>query len=83
MAGRKKESQIQKAAQQILEKRGVDFNYWKKEVINKRKLAVMSDEDKDWTERTIDEEALSLVMEHISSDKANSNHNNFATVSHN
>ncbi|MBT2604960.1 DUF5415 family protein [Bacillus sp. ISL-53] len=67
MAGRKKESSFQTAAREILKQEDIDFNEWKKEIINKRKLAVMSDEDKEWTERTIDEEAMKLVLNKISS----------------
>ncbi|WP_260288389.1 DUF5415 family protein [Peribacillus aracenensis] len=67
MAGRKKESSFQTAAREILNQEDIDFNEWKKDIINKRKLAVMSDEDKEWTERTIDEEAMKLVLNKISS----------------
>ncbi|MFB7304590.1 DUF5415 family protein [Heyndrickxia sporothermodurans] len=65
MAGRKKESQYQKAAEQILKQKGIDINEWRRDVLNKRKLEIMSDQDKDWTEKTIDEEATKLVIEAI------------------
>ncbi|MDM5335786.1 hypothetical protein QUF84_00550 [Fictibacillus enclensis] len=68
MATRKREqNKLQKTAQTLLEKEGIDFQEWKKDILNKRKLAVMADEDKEWTERTIDEEALKLVMDKIDS----------------
>ncbi|WMX58526.1 DUF5415 family protein [Peribacillus sp. R9-11] len=73
MAGRKKESSFQKAAREILKQEDIDFNEWKKDIINKRKLAVMSDEDKEWTERTIDEEAMKLVLDKISSVPSSTN----------
>lgn len=65
MAAKKKENPMQKAVETILELQGVDYGEWKKEVINKRKLAVMSDEDKEWTERTLHEASLELVMENV------------------
>ncbi|WP_382920370.1 DUF5415 family protein [Streptomyces sp. NPDC057062] len=65
LAGRKKESQYQKAAEQILKQKGIDINEWRRDVLNKRKLEIMSDQDKDWTEKTIDEEATKLVIEAI------------------
>lgn len=68
MAGRKKESPLQKAVEKILKKKGMDYNVWKREVINKKKLAVMSDEDKEWTERTIEEASLNLLMNEVVDD---------------
>ncbi len=65
MAAKKKENPLQIAVETILEKDGIDFNEWKKRVINKKKLAVMSDEDKEWTERTIHEASLELLMENV------------------
>lgn len=78
MAGRKKESSFQTAAKELLKQENIDFNEWKKNIINKRKLAVMSDEDKEWTERTIDEEAMKLVLNKISSVPPSTT-NNYAT----
>ncbi|WP_435817845.1 DUF5415 family protein, partial [Micrococcus luteus] len=63
MAGRKKENPVEKAAEKILRNRNIDFNEWKKDIITKKKIAVMSDEDKEWTERTIQEAALQLIIQ--------------------
>lgn len=63
MAGRKKENPVEKAAERILRNRNIDFNEWKKDIITKKKIAVMSDEDKEWTERTIHEAALQLIIQ--------------------
>lgn len=65
MAAKKKENPLQKAVEAILDLQGVDYNEWKKEVINKKKLAVMSDEDKEWTERTLQEASLEVVMDNV------------------
>lgn len=65
MAGRKK-SPLQQAAKNILAEKGVDYNEWKKEVLNTRKLAIMSDEDKEWTDNTLNEEIVKLVTVHVS-----------------
>lgn len=81
MAGRKKGSNLQKAAQRILEKNGKDFNEWKKDVINQRKLAIMSDQDKEWTEQTIEEAALQIVLKDINTTKTDSS--NLANTNHN
>lgn len=81
MAGRKKDSQIQKAAQKILEKNGEDFNEWKKNVINQKKLAIMSDQDKEWTEQTLEEAALQIVVDDITKSKTDSS--NLVSASHN
>ncbi|MEK4181679.1 hypothetical protein NSQ61_19750 [Aeribacillus sp. FSL K6-1121] len=62
MAGRKKENPLQKAVEQILRKKNLDYNEWKKEVIYKRKLAVMADEDKEWIQNILKEESLQVIM---------------------
>lgn len=76
MAGRKKENPVEKAAEKILKKRKIDFNEWKKDVITKRKIAVMSDEDKEWTERTIHEAALQLILDEVIKEELNISGNN-------
>lgn len=65
MAAKKKDNPLQQAVETILKKNGGDYNEWKKAIINQKKLAVMSDEDKEWTERTIHEASMELVMESV------------------
>lgn len=65
MSGRKKENLLQQAAEKILKKKNIDYNEWKRDVINKKKLEVMSDEDKEWTEQTIDKAALEIIMNEV------------------
>ncbi|MEY8742818.1 DUF5415 family protein [Bacillales bacterium AN1005] len=76
MAGRKKESPVEKAAEKILKKKNIDFNEWKKDVITKKKIAVMSDEDKEWTERTIHEAAMQIIMDEVIQEESNVTGNN-------
>lgn len=67
MAARKKENPLLLAAQEILKVKGVNFNDWKKEIIDRKKLAIMSDQDKEWTERTLEEAALEVLTEQVTS----------------
>ncbi|WP_437834480.1 DUF5415 family protein (plasmid) [Niallia taxi] len=76
MAGRKKENPVEKAAEKILKKKNIDFNEWKKDVITKKKIAVMSDEDKEWTDRTIHEAAMQLIMDEVIKEESNVSGNN-------
>ncbi|MFP7474279.1 DUF5415 family protein [Niallia taxi] len=76
MAGRKKENPVEKAAEKILKKRKIDFNEWKKDIITKRKIAVMSDEDKEWTDRTIHEAAIQLILDEVIEEELNISGNN-------
>ena len=76
MAGRKKENPVEKAAEKILKKKNINFNEWKKEVITKKKIAVMSDEDKEWTDRTIHEAAMQLIMDEVIKEESNVSGNN-------
>ncbi|MFP7474484.1 DUF5415 family protein [Niallia taxi] len=76
MAGRKKENPVEKAAEKILKKKNIDFNEWKKEVITKKKIAVMSDEDKEWTDRTIHEAAMKLIMDEVIKEESSVSGNN-------
>lgn len=62
---RKKETQAQKAAKKVLERKGVDYKKWEKDILNQRKLAVMSDEDQEWTEKVLEEEFTKLVMNEV------------------
>jgi len=76
MAGRKKENPVEKAAEKILKRKNIDFNEWKKDIITKKKIAVMSDEDKEWTDRTIHEAAMQLIMNEVIKEELNVSGNN-------
>ena len=62
------------AVEKILKKKGVDYKKWKDEVINQRKVEIVSDKDKEWIERTIQEASLDLIMVEINKESKNSNH---------
>lgn len=64
-SSRKKVNKVQEAVERILKDKNQDFNEWKKTVITKKKIEVMSDEDKDWTERTLNEASLELIMNEV------------------
>lgn len=62
---RRKGNQLQKTVENILKEKKMNYNDWRKEVIYKRKLAVMADEDKEWLDKTVEEESLNLVMQYM------------------
>ncbi|KIO69711.1 hypothetical protein B4065_1377 [Caldibacillus thermoamylovorans] len=62
---RRKGNQLQKTVENILKEKKMNYNDWRKEVIYKRKLAVMADEDKEWLDKTVEEESLNLVMQYL------------------
>ncbi len=76
---RKKVNKVQTAVEKILKEKNQDYNEWKKTVITKRKIQVMSDEDKEWTERTLNEASLELIMNEIVKDSKVSTNQNHAT----
>lgn len=60
--------QLREAVKRILEKKGIKYNEWKDNEINQRKLAIISDSDKEWTDRTIEEASINLIMDEIVSE---------------
>ncbi|WP_077356029.1 DUF5415 family protein [Virgibacillus halodenitrificans] len=77
MAGKRKENPVKEAVEKILKKNGHNYNDWKKEVINKRKLEVMSGEDKEWTESTVQEASFELIMEEINKEPRDNQESSF------
>lgn len=72
MAGKRKETKEEKAVKSILESKGVDYNEWKKDIINAKKLEIMSGEDKVWLEETIHNASVELITESfVKPDKEN------------
>lgn len=62
--------EIKAAVESILKKKGVKYNDWKEEAVNKRKLEILSGQDKEWIEQTVEEESIKLVMQEVTADKS-------------
>lgn len=67
--------EVKAAVESILKKKGVKYNEWKEEVVNKRKLEILSGQDKEWIEQTVEEESIKLVMQEVTVDKSHDNRN--------
>lgn len=75
MVAKKKEQPIDKAVQKILDKSNVKLNDWKTEVVNQKKIAVMTDQDKEWLAKTIYEASVDLIMKDVIKNSNVSNNN--------
>lgn len=73
LAAKRKDNSMKDAVEKILKKKGIDYGKWKDDVINQRKVEVVSNQDKEWIERTIQEASMDLIMEEIIKEPKNHN----------
>ncbi|MDH6364508.1 hypothetical protein M2139_001501 [Enterococcus sp. PF1-24] len=74
MAGKKVSlSPLESASKKILEKKGKNFDEWKKKKIYDRQMLVLQGLDKKWQEQVIQDEMNQLVLEELSKSGGNPN----------
>uniref|UniRef100_UPI00344C888B DUF5415 family protein n=1 Tax=Carnobacterium sp. TaxID=48221 RepID=UPI00344C888B len=56
---------VKETVESILKKQNKSYADWEKEIVNKKKLEVMADEDKEWTRETVREASMDLIMEEV------------------
>ena len=56
---------VKETVESILKKQNKSYVDWEKEIVNKRKLEVMADEDKEWTRETVREASMELIMAEV------------------
>lgn len=56
---------IKSAVEKILEKKGLKYNDWKEEILNEKKLEIMANKDRTWTNTVIAEASNELIVEAI------------------
>lgn len=73
---RKKSNPVKETVEAILKKQNINYNDWEKDIINKKKLEVMADEDKEWTAEIVNEASMAVIMEEVvkQNKKAESTH---------
>jgi|GEM_PF-5627957 len=52
-------------AKKLIEEKGEKYTNWKKETLDRAKLAVMAGEDKEWENHVLDEAHQTMVIEHL------------------
>lgn len=72
-ASRKKENPLQSAVENILKRQGKNYETWKKEIIDSRKLMIMSDSDKEWLNQTIEEASFKVIVEDLATSSQTTN----------
>lgn len=56
---------LKKATEIVLQKKKKDYKGWKQNVIDQKKLEVMADKDKDWSNKIIQEASIQLILENL------------------
>lgn len=56
---------IKSAVEKILKKKGLKYNDWKEDILNEKKLEIMANKDRAWTNTVIAEASNELIVEAI------------------
>ena len=71
VSAKRKVTTLRQAVEKKKKKKGITYNAWKQNVIEQKKMAVLTDKDKEWLDEAEKQASLELIMESVIGEEKN------------